>query len=155
MAKNYGIVRLDLMGGHVYHYDTDVAIENGLLAEIDYVTGKIVATTDATKDQVLVASVPKLYDSVDESNFRNEPNTFKVRTYEFDKGDIFTTTQLDFTGTRTTFASITKGDYAYGVVGGKFAFGTSEPSTKQVFRVVERTTLNGQEAVALQVEKAQ
>ncbi|KOS61441.1 hypothetical protein FJQ98_16670 [Lysinibacillus agricola] len=154
MVKKYGIVRLDLMAGHVYHYDADVAIENGVLAEIDYTTGKIAPTTDATKDQVLVASVTNLYDSEDESDFINEAKGMKVRTYEFEKGDIFTTTQVDLSGTRTTFASIAKGDYAYGVIGGKFAFDTTAPTTKQVFRVIERTVLNGQEAVALQVEQA-
>lgn len=154
MSKNFGIVRLDLVSGHAYHYDTDVAIENGVLAEIDYATGKIATTTDPTKDQVLVASVAKLYDSTDESDFRNEPNGLKVRTYELEKGDIFTTTQLDFTGDRTTFATIAKGDYATAVVGGKFAFKTTLPTSAQVFRVVERTVLNGYEAIALQVEKA-
>jgi len=154
MVKKYGIVRLDLMAGHAYHYDADTEIENGTLVEIDYATGKIIPTTDPTKDQVLVASVTNLYDSVDESEFINEAKGMKVRTYEFEKGDIFTTTQIDLTGDRTTFAAIAKGDYASGVVGGKFKFTTASPTSAQVFRVVERTVLNGQEAVALQVEKA-
>lgn len=153
MSKNYGIVRLDLVSGHANHYDTDVAIENGVLAEIDYATGKIVPTTDPTKDQVLVASVANLYDSTDESEFRNEPNGIKVRTYEFEKGDYFTTTQLDYTGDRATFGAIVKGDYASGVVGGKFKFTTTKPATAQVFRVEARTSLNGYEAIVLKVEK--
>lgn len=153
MSKNYGIVRLDLMAGHANHYDIDTPIENGLLAEIDYTTGKIVPTTDVTKDQVLVASDANLYDSTDESDFRNEPNGMKVRTYEFVKSDYFTTTQIDYSGDRATFATIAKGDYASGVVGGKFKFTTAPPASAQVFRVEERTSLNGYEAIVLQVEK--
>ena len=153
MSKNYGIVRLDLMKGHAYHYDIDAPIENGLLAEIDYATGKIVPTTDNKKKQVLVASVANLYDSVDESDFRNEVGAMKVRTFELEVGDFYATTQLDYSGTRKTFDAIVKGDYAYAVVGGKLAFGTTAPTdVAQKLRVLERTLLNGKQAVVVQVE---
>ena len=153
MSKNYGIVRLDLVKGHAYHYDIDAPIENGVLAEIDYATGKIAPTTDAKKKQVLVASVANLYDSVDESDFRNEVGTMKVRTYELEIGDFYTTTQLDFTGDRKTFDAVAKGDFAYPVVGGKLAFGTTaQVDVPQVLRVLERTTLNGYQAIVVQVE---
>lgn len=155
MSKDYGIVRLDLMKGHAYHYDIDAPIENGLFAEVDYTTGKIVPTTDPTKKQVLVASVANLYDSVDESDFINEVGTIKPRTYTFEEGDIYTTTQIGVSGDRKTFASIVKGDYAYAEVGGKTAVSSTFPSSSapvQKFRVIEKTSLNGKEAIALQVE---
>lgn len=154
---NFGIARLDLMKGHAYHYDIDVPVENGLLVEVDYGTGKIVPTTDPTKKQVLVASVTNLYDSLDESDFRNEVGAVKPRTYEFEKGDIFTTTQLAFGADRANVGAVVKGDYAYATVGGKFTVASTFPSTTppaQKFRVVEVTTLNGKEALALQVEVA-
>lgn len=155
MSKNYGIVRLDLMKGHAYHYDIDAPIENGLFAEVDYATGKIVPTTDPTKKQVLVASVANLYDSVDESDFINDVGTIKPRTFTFEEGDIYTTTQIGTSGERKTFASIVKGDYAYAEVGGKVAVSSSFPDTSapaQKFRVIEKTSLNGKEAIALQIE---
>lgn len=155
MGKGYGIVRLDLLDGHVYHYDIEQDTENGLLVEIDYVKGTVAPTTDPSKDQVLLASTVKMYDdSVDESDFINKVGSFKVRTYELVKGDFFTTTQLDFSGERTSIDTIVKGDYAYPVVGGKLAFGTAVPSSKQYFRVEEVTALNGYPAVAVHVEKA-
>lgn len=154
---NFGIARLDLMKGHAYHYDFDAAIENGVLAEINYATGKIAATTDATKKQVLVASVCNLYDSVDESDFRNEVGGMQARTFEFEKGDIFTTTQLAYGGDRANFNAVVKGDFAYATVGGKFTVASTFPSASapaQKFRVIEKTTLNGKSALALQVEQA-
>lgn len=155
MSKNYGIVRLDLVEGHAHHYAIDVAIENGLLGEVNHATGKLVAATAANKELVLVASVEVLYDSVDVSDFRNEPNTFKVRAFTLDKGDIFTTTQIDLSGDRKTLGAIVKGDYAAAVAGGKFAFTTAASTTaNQVFVVEEVTSLNGYPAVALKVVKA-
>lgn len=154
---NFGILRADLMKGHAYHYDFDVAIENGVLAEVDYATGKIVATTDATKKQVLVASVTNLYDSMDESDFRNEVGAMQARTYTFEDGDIFSTTQIDFTGDRANFGAVVKGDYAYAKVGGKFTVASTFPGTTppaQKFRVIEKTQLNGKDAIVLQVEVA-
>lgn len=153
MSKNYGIVRLDLMKGHAYHYDIDAPIENGVLAEINYATGKIAATTDAKKKQVLVASVANLYDSTDESDFRNEVGAMKVRVFEFEIGDFYTTTQLDLSGDRKTFDAIVKGDYAYPTVGGKLAFSaTPQADVPLLLRVDERTVLNGYNAIAVQVE---
>lgn len=158
MSKNFGIVRLDLMKGHAYHYDFDTAIENGVLAEINYSTGKIAATADPKKRQVLVASVANTYDSMDESDFRNEVGTMQARTFDFEEGDIFTTTQADFSGDRADFAAVQKGDFAYAAVGGKFTVASAFPSTApipaQKFRVIEKTVLNGKEAIALQVEVA-
>lgn len=157
---NYGIVRLDLMGGHVYGADIDVAIENGLLGEVNEATGKLVATTDITKKQVLVASqVATNYDSNDESDFRNEPNTYKVRYYELIKGDFFATTQLDFSGNRANIGAVAIGDYAYAKVGGKFTVASALPVAPadvptQVFRVHGIVTLNGKNALVLKVEVA-
>lgn len=149
MSKGYGIARLDLVKGHAYHYDIDEEIENGLLVEIDYATGKVVPTTDVTKNQHFLASVTNLYDSIDESDFINKPDGMKVRVYTLEVGDIITTTQ--FTGKET--ASISRGDYAYATVGGKFTIADStDEDVAQVLRVVESTTLNGYPAVALQVE---
>ncbi|MGG3987515.1 hypothetical protein [Bacillus smithii] len=153
----YGICRLDLMKGHAYHYDFDQPIENGVLAEIDYTTGKIAVTSDPTKRQVLVASVANLYDSLDESDFRNEVGGMQARTYDFEVGDIFTTTQIAYEGDRANFGAIVKGDYAYATVGGKFTVASTFPTTNvpaQKFRVIEKTQLNGKEAIALQVEIA-
>lgn len=153
----YGIARLDLMKGHAYHYDFDTAIENGLLAEVDYATGKITPTTDPTKKQVLVASVANLYDSLDESDSRNEVGAMQARTFEFERGDIFTITQIDFSGDRANFAAVAKGDFAYAAVGGKFTVATTFPTETapaQKFRVIEKTYLNGKSAIAVQVEIA-
>lgn len=152
-----GIVRLDLVKGHAYHYDIEAEIENGVLAEVDYATGKIATTTDPTKKQVLVASVTNLYDSLDESDFTNEVGAIKPRTYTFEVGDIFTTTQVDFSGDRANIGAVAKGDFAYAKVGGKFTVASTFPGTTppaQKFRVVETTTLNGKDAVVLQVEVA-
>lgn len=154
---NFGIARLDLMKGHAYHYDFDAAIENGVLAEINYATGKVAVTADPTKKQVLVASVANLYDSLDESDFRNEVGAMQARTFEPEKGDIFTTTQIDFTGDRANFGAIVKGDFAYAKVGGKFTVASTFPGTTppaQKFRVIEKTQLNGKDAIVLQVEVA-
>lgn len=153
----FGIVRTDLLKGHAYHYNFDTAIENGVLAEIDYATGKIVATTDNKKQQVLVASVTNLYDSLDESDFRNEVGAMQARTYTFEANDIFTTTQIDYTGDRANFGAVAVGDFAYGAVGGKFTVASTFPGTTppvQKFRVIEKTTLNGKDAIVLQVEVA-
>lgn len=153
----YGIARLDLMKGHAYHYDVEAAIENGVLAEINYATGKIAATADPKKQQVLVASVANTYDSVDESDFRNEVDGIQARTFTFEKDDIFTTTQIAFTGDRANHGAVVKGDYAYAAVGGKFVVASTFPTTTppaQKFRVIEKTTLNGKSALALQVEQA-
>lgn len=154
---NYGIARLDLMKGHAYHYDFDAPIENGVLAEVNFATGKIAVTSDATKKQVLVASVANLYDSVDESDFRNEVDGMQARTFEFERGDFFTTTQIDTSGDRANFGAIVKGDYAYASVGGKFTVASTFPSASapaQKFRVKEKTSLNGKQAIVLQVEIA-
>lgn len=148
-SKGYGISRLDLMKGHAYHYDIDEKIENGLLVEIDYATGKVVPTTDPAKTQHYLSSVTNLYDSIDESNFINTPDGMKVRVYTLEVGDIFTTTQ--FAGKEID--QVIKGDYGYATVGGKITVaGTLEEGVAQTFRVVEATTLNGYPAVAFQVE---
>lgn len=150
-SKGYGISRLDLVKGHVYHYNIDEEIENGLLVEIDYAAGKVVPTTDPAKTQHYLSSVTNLYDSLDESNFINKPNGMKVRVFTFEVGDIITTTQ--FTGKE--HGDIKKGDYGYATVGGKFTVADSAPEdVAQVFRVEETTSLNGYPAVAFIVEKA-
>jgi hypothetical protein len=154
---NFGICRLDLMKGHVLGHAFDTAIENGVLAEVDYATDKIVATTNPTKKQVLVASVTNLYDSLDESDFRNEVGGMKARTFTLVVDDFFTTTQIDYSGDRANFAAVAVGDYAYGKVGGKFTVASTFPSTTppaQKFRVFEKTQLNGKDAIVLKVEVA-
>ncbi|MGG3892023.1 hypothetical protein [Metabacillus fastidiosus] len=155
---NFGICRVDLMKGLPYHYDIDTPIENGVLAEVDYATGKIKATTDVTKKQVLVASVANLYNSLDESDFRNEVGAIKPRTYEFEKGNFFTTTQIAFGADRANIGAVVKGDYAYATVGGKLTVASTFPSTGSIpvqkFRVEEKTQLNGKDALVLKVELA-
>lgn len=155
---NYGIVRLDLMKGHALSHAFDAPIENGLLVEVDYATDKIKVTSDVEKSQRLVASVANLYDSVDESDFRNEPNGMKARDFTFVVDDIFTTTQIDYSGDRANFNAIVDGDYAYAKIGGKFTVASTFPSTSpipaQKFRVKEKTQLNGKDAIVLQVEIA-
>lgn len=148
-SKNFGISRLDLVKGHAYHYDIDEEIENGLLVEIDYTTGKVAPTTDPSKTQHYLSSVTNLYDSADESNFINRPSGMKVRVITLEVGDIITTTQ--FTGKE--IGNIVEGDYGYATEGGKFTVAdeASEDAT-QVFRVKEATVLNGYPAVAFQVE---
>lgn len=149
MSKQFGIARLDLVKGHAYHYDIDEEIENGLLVEIDYETGKVAPTTDTANKQHFLASVTNLYDSVDESNFINKPDGMKVRVYTFKTGDIITTTQ--FSGKE--IGEVKKGDYGVAAVGGKFNISDdADEDAAQVFRVVEATVLNGYPAVALQVE---
>jgi hypothetical protein len=153
----YGICRLDLVKGHALGYGFDTAIENGVLAEVNYATNKIAATTDATKKQRLVASVANLYDSLDESDFRNEVGGMEARVYTLEVDDIFTTTQIDFSGDRANFAAVVVGDYAYAKVGGKFTVASTFPGTTppaQKFRVIEKTALNGKDAIVLQVEVA-
>lgn len=148
----YGISRLDLVKGHKYSYDIEAPIENGLLVEIDHTKGTVKPTTDVTKTQHYISSVTNLYDSVDESDFINTPDGMKSRVITFDVGDIVTTTQLDFSGDRKSVDAIKKGDTAYAVVGGKFAFGSALPATPkpaQSFVVEEVTTLNGKPAVAV------
>lgn len=154
---SYGIARLDLVKGRAYHYDIDTAIENGLLGEKDYATGKIVATTDRTKKQVFVASVCNLYDSMDESDFTNEVGAIQPRAFDLLVADTITTTQIDYSGARANFGAVVVGDYAYAAVGGKFTVDSTFPATSvpaQKFRVIEKTTLNGVNAVALEVEVA-
>lgn len=154
----YGICRLDLMKGHALHHDFDTAIENGVLAEVDYATDKIAVTTDSTKKQRLVASVANLYDSPDESDFRNEVGGMEARAFTFETDDIFTTTQIDFTGNRANIGAVVVGDFAYAKIGGKFTVASSFPTTApipaQKFRVIEKTQLNGKDAVVLKVEIA-
>jgi hypothetical protein len=154
----YGMVRLDLVKGHALSYDYDVALENGVLAEVNYSTGKIGATTDVTKKQRLVASVTTTYDSLDESDFRNEVGAYKARAFAMEVDDTFTTTQLDFSGDRANIAAVAIGDYAFAKVGGKFTVASAFPSTGNIpvqkFRVIEKTTLNGIAAIALKVEVA-
>jgi hypothetical protein len=153
----FGIVRLDLVKGHALSHGYDVAIENGVLAEVSYTTDKIVVTTDRTKKQRLVASVANLYDSLDESDFRNEVGAMKARTFTLEVDDFFTTTQIDYTGDRANFAAVAVGDFAYAATGGKFTVATTFPGTTvpaQKFRVYEKTTLNGKDAIALIVEVA-
>ncbi len=153
----HGIARLDLMKGHAYHFGVDAAIEIGVLAEVNYATSKIAATADRTKKQVLVASVANLYDSLDESDFRNEVGAMRARTFTFEANDIFTTTQVDYTGDRANFGAVVVGDFAYAVAGGKFTVASTFPGTTvpaQKFRVIEKTSLNGKDAIVLQVEVA-
>ncbi|GAV11294.1 hypothetical protein [Paenibacillus sp. NAIST15-1] len=154
----YGIARLDLVKGHARHYDFDQPIENGTLGEEDYVTGKLVPTKDVTKRQKFVASVANTYDSRDESEFRNEVGGMEVRGYTLVEDDTITTTKIDFSGDRSNIGAVVKGDFAYAKVGGNFVvsstFPTVDPIPAQVFRVEEKTTLNGQDALALKIEKA-
>lgn len=150
MSK-FGIARLDLMAGHAHHYTVTEEMENGILVEVDYKTGEIAPTKDIKVDQLLLASVANTYDSADESDFINTPDGMKARAYHFTKGDIFSTTQ--FTG--KALDAIKKGDFAHATVGGKFTIANTEEATAaQGFRVVETTSLNGQEAVVLKVTKA-
>lgn len=153
----YGIVRLDLVKGHALSHGFDAVIENGVLAEVNYATDKIVATTDRMKKQVLVASVANLYNSLDESDFRNELSAMKARTYTPEVDDMFSTTQIDYTGDRANFGAVVVGDFAYAAVGGKFTVASTFPATTvpaQKFRVIEKTTLNGVNAIVLRVETA-
>ena len=151
-SLGYGIVRLDLLKGHALSYDFDTAIENGVCAEINYATGHITVTSANTIKQVLVASVPKLYDSVDESDFRNELNTFKARVFFFEEGDTFTTTQIDYNGDRANYAAVVVGDFAYAhAADGKFTINsTTAAAAIQEFKVIAKDTLNGYSAVVLQ-----
>lgn len=154
---SYGICELNLMNGHAIGYDFDTDIENGLLAEIDHATDKIVVTTNITYPQVLVASVCNLYDSVDESDFINDANSgMKARTFELNKGDVFTTTQYSTTtGTHTSYADIAVGDYVIPVVGGKFGCYTETSGTSASLecRVIAKKTLNTKNAIQLRVVK--
>lgn len=148
----YSICRLDLMKGHALSYDFDTAIENGVCAEINHATGKIAVTSNNALKQVLVASVCNLYDSLDESDFRNELNSMKARVFTFEEGDIFTTTAIDYNGDRANYAAVTVGDYAYAhATDGKFTINTTSPGTEmQSFVVIAKDTLNGVNAVVLQ-----
>lgn len=151
MSK-FGISRLDLVSGHALHFDIDEEVENGLFGEVDYATGKIAVTTDPSKYQHYISSVTNLYDSLDEGDFINKPKGMKVRALTLPIGDIVTTTK--FTG--KDHSEIKKGDYASADVGGKTKVSADAPEgVAQVFRVVEATYLNGQPAVAIQVEAAQ
>lgn len=148
LSKENGIVRLDLMKGHAYHYNIEEELENGLLVEIDYTEGTVAPTADVTKTQHLLASVTNLYDSADESNFINTPNGMKVRVYTLEVGDIFTTTQFD----GKDIGEIEQGDYGNATEGGKITVAGDDGEGAQTLRVVETTNLNGYPAVAFQVE---
>lgn len=153
---SYGISRIDLVKGHALSYGFDAPIENGVLVEVDYATDKVVVTTDVTKKQKYVSSVANLYDSLDESDFRNELNTVKARVFTLEVDDIVTTTQISYVAGRANFGAIVVGDYAYATVGGKFTVNNTFPSSGSIpvqkFRVVEKTTLNGVSAIAIKVE---
>lgn len=149
----YGIVRLDLMKGHALPYSFDTDIENGVCAEINHATGHITVTSNNALKQVLVASVANLYNSYDESDFINDASSnLKARVFIFEEGDIFTTTQIDYNGDRANYAAVTVGDYAYAhAADGKFTINSTDAGTNmQAFIVIEKTTLNGYSAVALQ-----
>jgi hypothetical protein len=153
----YGICRTDNLTGHAFGYDFDTDIENGLLAEIDHATDKIVVTTNITYPQVLVASVCNQYDSKDESDFINSADSgLKARTFDLPLYDVFTTTQFSTaTGDHLTYATITVGDYVIPVVGGKFGCftATSGTSASLECRVIGKTTLNTVDAIQLRVVK--
>jgi hypothetical protein len=154
---NYNIVRLDLMKGHALSYEYDTAIENGVCAEVDYATNHVAVTTANTNPQVLVASVCTQYNSEDESDFRNELGTNnRARCFSFEKDDIFTTTAIDYSGNRAAFANVVVGDYATAhATDGKFTVNSAATAAAvQEFRVIEKTTLNGKNAVVLQCIRA-
>ncbi len=149
----YNIVRLDLVKGHALSYEYDTAIENGVCAEINHATGRIAVTSDNALKQVLVASVCNQYDSWDESDFRNEVETNRrARVFIFEEGDIFTTTAIDYSGDRANYAAVAVGDSAYAhAADGKFTINSTDAGTNmQAFEVIEKTTLNGYNAVVLQ-----
>ena len=153
----YGICRTDNLTGHAFGYDFDTDIENGLLAEVNHTTDHIVVTAAIANPQVLVASVCNQYDSKDESDFINQTASgLKARTFTLNKGDVFTTTQFSTaTGDHTTIATITVGDYAVPVVGGKFGCYTATSGTSAALecQVIGKTTLNKYNAIQLRVTK--
>lgn len=148
----YNICRLDLMKGHALSYTPAAAIENGVCAEIDHSAGTIAVTSNNALKQVLVASVAVLYDSYDESDFRNETTGIKARVFTFEEGDIFTTTAIDYSGSRANYAAVVVGDFAVAhATDGKFTINSATTATAmQEFQVIAKDTLNTVDAVVLQ-----
>ncbi len=88
-----------------------------------------------------------------DTDFRNELGTNnRARVFFFEEGDIFTTTQIDYSGDRAAFANVVVGDYATAhAADGKFTVNSATTAAAvQEFRVIEKTTLNGYNAVVLQ-----
>lgn len=159
MANTYGIVRIDRISGTPDgRLKANVDLENGVLAVQDEVNKVVKLPSAVTDKMVLVASVAQQYNSFNEGDFINKANSnLKPRTYQLERGDIFTTTAIAYTGgtsPRANFAAINVGDKGHSYAG-KPAFFAAEDATATVtLEVIAKTKLNGDDAVQVKVVKA-
>jgi hypothetical protein len=159
MANKFGICRLDRVSGTPDgRLKAKVDFENGTFAVQDEVNKELKAPTAVTDKVVLVASVAHQYDSLNEGDFVNKAvSNLKPRTYELEKGDIFTVTAIAYTGgtsPRANFAAIQVGDKGHAPAG-KLAFYAAQDGTATVaVEVLAKTKLNGDDAVQVKVIKA-
>ncbi len=156
MANKFGICRIDRVSGTPDgRLKASVDIENGTFAVQDEVAGNLVPASAVTDDVVLVASVAHQYDSLNEGDFVNKANSnLKPRTYQLEKGDIFTVTAIAYTGgtsPRADFGAIQVGDFGHAPAG-KLAFYAAKDATAALaVEVIGKTKLNGDDAVQVKV----
>lgn len=159
MANKFGICRLDRVSGTPDgRLKANVDMENGTFAVQDEVNKVLKAPTAVTDKVVLVASVAHQYDSMNEGDFKNiAGSNLKPRTYQLEKGDIFTVSAIAYTGgtsPRANFAAIAVGDKGHAPAG-KLAFYAAEDATAALaVEVIAKTKLNGDDAVQVKVIKA-
>jgi hypothetical protein len=156
MANKFGICRLDRVSGTPDgRLKANADLENGTFVVQDEVNGVVKATSAISERGLLVASVAHQYDSMNEGDFINKANSnLKPRTYELEKGDIFTVTAIAYTGgtsPRANFGAIAVGDFGHAPAG-KLAFFAAKDATAGVaVQVIKKTKLNGDDAVQVKV----
>lgn len=156
MANQYGIVRLDRVSGTPDgRLKANVDLENGSFVTQDEVNGVLKLATAVTDDVVLVASVAHQYESMNEGDFINKAQSnLKPRTFQLEKGDIFTLTEMAFTGgtsPRADFNSIAVGDFGHAPAGRLVFYATKDATAKLAVQVIAKTKLNGDNAVQVKV----
>jgi hypothetical protein len=168
MPNTYAIARVDRISGTPDgRLKAAVDIQNGMVVTKDEVNGVLNLANDSTKKVELVASVAHQYESLNEGDFVNKADSnLKPRTYQLEEEDIFTiTTQaVGFAdeatpiGVRANFGAIVKGDQGQvsevAADAGKLQFvAAAKADSKLVVEVINKTKLNGDDAVQLKVIK--
>ncbi|NBI28605.1 hypothetical protein [Chengkuizengella marina] len=160
MANKYGICRLDRISGTPDgRLKAKVDFENGTFAVQDEVNGELLAPTAVTDDVVLVASVAYQYDSMNEGDFVNKAGSnLHPRTFTLPVGDLFTVTKIAYTGVanaRGDFDSIEIGDLGTTPTGTLVLTAPADvpANATTVVEVIDKTTLNGDNAVQVKVKQ--
>ena len=151
------MIRLDKISGsaHIASFTLVTDLVNGAVVALgalnadgeSYVGGAVANV--ATDRIVLHASVELQYATgALEEDFVLKAGK-KGRGYILQKGDIVTITDDQITGTTVL------GNYVLPIVGTKLAYSATAPTTEVLaFKIIEKTTLNGQVATAIEVIKA-